>query len=109
MLNNVTIMGRLVRDPELRRTGSGKAVCSFTIACERDFVGKGEERECDFPDCVAWASTGEFICRNFRKGDMIALSGRLQTRNWTDKNGGKRKSLEINVENVSFCGGRKDR
>lgn len=109
MLNNVTIMGRLVRDPELRRTDSGKAVCSFTIACERDFVGKGEERVCDFPDCVAWASTGEFVCRNFRKGDMIALSGRLQTRNWTDKNGGKRKSLEINVENVSFCGGRKDR
>ena len=109
MLNKVTIMGRLVRDPELRRTDSGKAVCSFTIACERDFVLKGEERECDFPDCVAWASTGEFVCRNFRKGDMIALSGRLQTRNWTDKNGGKRKSLEINVENVSFCGGRKDR
>ena len=109
MLNNGTIMGRLVRDPELRRTDSGKAVCSFTIACERDFAGKGEERECDFPDCVAWASTGEFVCRNFRKGDMIALKGRLQTRNWTDKNGGKRKSLEINVENVSFCGGRKDR
>ena len=109
MLNKVTIMGMLVREPELRRTDSGKAVCSFTIACERDFVGKGEERECDFPDCVAWASTGEFVCRNFRKGDMIALSGRLQTRNWTDKNGGKRKSLEINVENVSFCGGRKDR
>lgn len=109
MLNKVTIMGRLVREPELRRTDSGKAVCSFTIACERDFAGKGEERECDFPDCVAWASTGEFVCRNFRKGDMIALSGRLQTRNWTDKNGGKRKSLEINVENVSFFGGRKDR
>ena len=109
MLNKVTIMGRLVQEPELRRTDSGKAVCSFTIACERDFVGKGEERECDFPDCVAWASTGEFVCRNFRKGDMIALSGRLQTRNWTGKNGGKRKSLEINVENVSFCGGRKDR
>lgn len=98
-----------MREPELRRTDSGKAVCSFTIACERDFVGKGEERECDFPDCVAWASTGEFVCRNFRKGDMIALSGRLQTRNWTDKNGGKRKSLEINVENVSSCGGRKER
>ena len=96
MLNNVTIMGRLVREPELRRTDSGKAVCSFTIACERDFAGKGEERECDFPDCVAWASTGEFVCRNFRKGDMIAV-------------GGKRKSLEINVDNVSFCGGRKDR
>lgn len=109
MLNKVTIMGRLVREPELRRTDSGKAVCSFTIACERDFGGKGEDRECDFPDCVAWASTGEFVCRNFRKGDMIALSGRLQTRNWTDKNGGKRKSMEINVENVSFCGGRKDR
>ena len=109
MLNKVTIMGRLVREPELRRTDSGKAVCSFTIACERDFAGKGGERECDLPDCVAWASTGEFVCRNFRKGDMIALSGRLQTMNWTDKNGGKRKSLEINVENVSFCGGRKDR
>ena len=109
MLNNVTIMGRLVRDPELRRTDSGKAVCSFTIACERDFAGKGEERECDFPDCVAWGSTGEFVCRNFRKGDMIALSGRLQTRNWISKTGGNRSSMEIRVDNVSFCGGRKDR
>lgn len=109
MLNNVTIMGRLVRDPELRRTDSGTAVCSFRIACERDFAGKGEERECDFPDCVAWASTGEFVCRNFRKGDMIALSGRLQTRNWTDNKGGNQRRVEIRVDNVSFCGGRKDR
>ena len=92
MLNHITIMGRLTRDPELRRTGSGIAVASFTVAVDRDFGGRdGGERETDFIDCVAWRQTGEFVSKYFTKGSMIVVSGRLQIRNWTDKEGGKRR------------------
>ena len=103
MLNHITIMGRLTRDPELRRTGSGIAVASFTVAVDRDFGGRdGGEKETDFIDCVAWRQTGEFISKYFTKGSMIVVSGRLQIRNWTDKEGNKRRSAEVVADNVYF-------
>ncbi len=103
MLNHIVIMGRLTRDPELRRTGSGIAVASFTVAVDRDFGGRdGGERETDFIDCVAWRQTGEFVSKYFTKGSMIVVSGRLQIRNWTDKEGGKRRSAEVVADNVYF-------
>ena len=103
MLNTVTIMGRLVRDPELRRTGSGVAVTSFTLAVDRDYNPKdGGEKETDFIDCIAWRGTGEFVSKYFAKGSMIVVSGRLQVRNWTDKDGSKRRSTEVVAENVYF-------
>ena len=103
MLNHITIMGRLTRDPELRRTGSGIAVASFTVAVDRDFGGRdGGERETDFIDCVAWRQTGEFVSKYFTKGSMIVVSGRLQIRNWNDKDGNKRRSAEVVAENCYF-------
>ena len=103
MLNHIVIMGRLTRDPALRRTGSGIAVASFTVAVDRDFGGRdGGERETDFIDCVAWRQTGEFVSKYFTKGSMIVVSGRLQIRNWTDKEGGKRRSAEVVADNVYF-------
>lgn len=103
MLNQITLMGRLTRDPELRRTNSGVAVVSFSIACERDIADKSSgQRETDFIDCTAWRSTGEFISKYFTKGRMIVVSGRLQIRNWTDKEGGKRRSAEVVVNNAYF-------
>ena len=103
MLNHITIMGRLTRDPELRRTGSGIAVASFTVAVDRDFGGRdGGERETDFIDCVAWRQTGEFVSKYFTKGSMIVVSGRLQIRNWNDKEGNKRRSAEVVADNVYF-------
>ena len=103
MLNHITIMGRLTRDPELRRTGSGVAVTSFTVAVDRDFGGKeGGERETDFIDCVAWRQTGEFVSKYFAKGRMAVVSGRLQIRNWTDKEGNKRRTAEVIADNVYF-------
>ena len=103
MLNHITIMGRLTRDPELRRTGSGIAVASFSVAVDRDF-GKNEngEKETDFIDCVAWRQTGEFISKYFTKGSMIVVSGRLQIRSWTDKEGNKRRTAEVVADNVYF-------
>ena len=96
-------MGRLTRDPELRRTGSGIAVASFTVAVDRDFGGRdGGERETDFIDCVAWRQTGEFVSKYFTKGSMIMVSGRLQIRNWNDKDGNKRRSAEVVAENCYF-------
>lgn len=104
MLNHVCIAGRLTRDPELRTTQSGVSVCSFSIACDRDFADKAtNERECDFIDCVAWRGAGEFVAKNFNKGRMICVSGRLQMRKWTDKDGNKRTSAEILAENVYFA------
>ena len=104
MLNHITLMGRLVRDPELRRTGSGTAVASFRVAVDRDFVSKdGGERKADFIDCVAWRQTGEFISKYFTKGRMIVVDGRLEMRDWTDKEGNKRTSAEIVVANAYFC------
>ena len=102
MLNKVIVMGRLVRNPELRRTNSGTAVASFTIACDRDFKSDGGEREADFIECVAWRNTAEFVSKYFTKGRMAVVSGRLQTRNWTDKEGNKRKATEIVAESVYF-------
>lgn len=103
MLNHITIMGRLTRDPELRRTGSGIAVASFSVAVDRDFAPKdGGERETDFLDCVAWRQTGEFVSKHFRKGSMIVVDGRLQVRPWTDKDGNKRRTAEIVADNCYF-------
>lgn len=108
MLNTCTIMGRFVRDPELRTTNSGKSVTSFTVACDRDFRGSDGERVADFIDCVAWNATAEFISRNFAKGKMAVVTGSLQFRDWTDKNGNKRKNAEIQVSNVYFADSKKD-
>jgi single-strand DNA-binding protein len=103
MLNHIIIMGRLTRDPELRRTGSGIAVASFTVAVDRDFGGRdGGEKETDFIDCVAWRQTGEFVSKYFTKGRMIVVSGRLQIRSWTDKEGNKRRTAEVIADNCYF-------
>ena len=109
MLNHITIMGRLVRDPELRRTGSGVAVASFRVAVDRDYQSKdGGERKADFIDCVAWRQTGEFISKYFTKGRMIIVDGRLEMRDWTDKEGNKRTSAEVNVANAYFGDSKRD-
>lgn len=109
MLNHIAIMGRLVRDPELRRTGSGTAVASFTVAVDRDFGPKdGGQKETDFIDCVAWRQTGEFVSKYFRKGGMIVVSGRLQIRSWTDKDGNKRKTAEVVADNCYFGSTKKE-
>ena len=103
MLNHITIMGRMTSDPELRRTGSGIAVASFTVAVDRDFGGRdGGEKETDFIDCVAWRQTGEFVSKYFTKGRMIVVSGRLQIRSWTDKDGNKRRTAEVVADNCYF-------
>lgn len=109
MLNHITIMGRLTRDPELRQTGSQIPVASFTVAVDRDFPDKATgQRETDFLDCVAWRHTGEFVSRNFKKGSMICVSGRLQIRSWTDKDGNKRKTAEVVADNAYFAGSRNE-
>ncbi|MGM9587409.1 MAG: single-stranded DNA-binding protein [Candidatus Limivicinus sp.] len=102
MLNHIVIMGRMTRDPELQRTGSGVAVANFTVAVDRDFKNQSGEKETDFFDCVAWRQTGEFVSKYFRKGSMVVVSGRLTNRNWTDKDGNKRRSAEIVADNVYF-------
>lgn len=98
MLNKIIVMGRLTRDPELRRTGNGTAVTSFTIACDRDFG----DNETDFLDIVAWRQAGEFVGKYFSKGRMAVVAGRLQIRSWTDKDGNKRRNAEIVADNVYF-------
>ena len=109
MLNHIIVMGRLTRDPELRRTGSGTAVASFTLAVDRDFSPKdGGERETDFIDCVAWRQTGEFVSKYFQKGRMAVVSGRLQIRSWNDKDGNKRRTAEIVADNVYFGDSKRD-
>ncbi|MBQ8881124.1 MAG: single-stranded DNA-binding protein [Oscillospiraceae bacterium] len=109
MLNHIVIMGRLTRDPELRRTGTGVAVASFTVAVDRDF-GKNEngEKETDFIDCVAWRQTGEFVSKYFTKGRMAVVSGRLQIRSWTDKDGNQRRTAEVVADNVYFGDSKRD-
>ena len=102
MLNHIVLMGRLTRDPELRRTGSGVAVASFTLAVDRDYAAQGAEKETDFVDIVAWRSTAEFVSKYFTKGRMAVVSGRLQIRNWQDKEGNKRRSAEVIADNVYF-------
>lgn len=108
MLNHITIMGRLTRDPELRRTGSGTAVANFTVAVDRDFSSQSGEKETDFIDCVAWRQTGEFVSKYFQKGTMAVVSGRLQIRGWTDKDGNKRKTAEVVADNVYFGSSKKE-
>lgn len=109
MLNHITIMGRFTRDPELRRTGSGTAVASFTLAVDRDFSGKdNKEKETDFIDCVAWRNTGEFVSKYFTKGRMAVVSGRLQIRAYTDKEGNKRRVAEVIAENIYFADSKKE-
>ena len=102
MLNHITLMGRLVRDPELRHTQSGLPVCNFSIACERDYKDAGGEKQTDFIDVVAWRNTAEFVSKYFTKGRMAVVDGRLQLRDWTDREGGKRRSAEILAANVNF-------
>ena len=109
MLNTITIMGRLTRDPEIRRTNNGTAVTSFSLACERDFAAQGEARETDFIDIVSWRYTAEFVEKYFSKGQMAIVTGRLQIRNWEDKEGNKRRSAEILADHVYFGEGKKDR
>ena len=110
MLNHIVLMGRLTRDPELRRTGSGIPVTTFTLAVDRDFGGNREtgERETDFIDIVTWRSTAEFVSKYFTKGRMAVVSGRLQIRNWNDKDGNKRRSAEVVADNVYFGDSRRD-
>lgn len=102
MLNDITLMGRITKDIELRRTDSGVAVASFSIACERDFKDQNGEKATDFFDIVAWRSTAEFVHKYFGKGRMIVIRGRLQTRTWKDKEGNNRKSVEVVAENAYF-------
>ena len=108
MLNKIIIMGRLTRDPELRRTGSGTAVTSFSLAVDRDFKSQSGEKETDFIDVVAWRSTAEFVSKYFTKGRMAVVSGRLQIRQWTDKDGNNRRSAEIVADNVYFGDSKRD-
>ena len=103
MLNKIIIMGRLTRDPELRRTGSGTAVTSFSLACDRDFKSQSGEKETDFIEVVAWKNTAEFVSKYFSKGRMAVVEGRLQIRDWTDKAGSKRKTAEVVADNVYFA------
>ena len=107
MLNHITIMGRFTRDPELRYTKAQKPVTSFSLACERDFAPDGQDKETDFIECVAWRSA-EFISKYFQKGSLAVVSGRLQLRDWNDKDGNKRRTAEINVENIYFAGAKKE-
>ena len=107
-LNDCAFSGRLVRDPELRRTGSGIAVTSFTIAVERDIPGQDGKRETDYVDCVAWREKGEFVAKYFKKASPIIAKGRMQQRGWTDKNGNKRTSWELQVEAIYFSGSKQD-
>lgn len=108
MLNHITIMGRLTKDPELRRTNSGTAVASFTLAVDRDFSPKDGEKETDFIDCVAWKHTAEFVSKYFGKGRMAVVDGRLQLRGWTDKEGNKRGTAEVVADNVYFGDSKKE-
>ena len=109
MLNHIVLMGRLVRDPELRRTQSGIAVTSFRIAVDRDFQSRdGGEKQADFIDIVAWRNTAEYVAKYFTKGRMAVVSGRLQMRDWTDKEGGKRTSAEVVADNVYFGDSKRD-
>lgn len=108
MLNKIIVMGRLTRDPELRRTQSGLSVTSFSVACDRDFKSQSGEKETDFIDIVAWRQTAEFVCKYFSKGRMAIVEGRLQIRDWQDNNGNKRRSAEIVADNVYFGDSKRD-
>lgn len=104
MINMVALMGRLTYEPELRTTPSGVSVIRFQVACDRNYQKDSQNRQADFIDCIAWRQTAEFISRYFHKGDMIGVEGNIQTSNFTDKDGNKRKSVDVVANNVSFCG-----
>ena len=108
MLNKIFIMGRLTRDPELRRTQNGTAVTSFSLAVDRDFKSQSGEKETDFIDVVAWRNTGEFAAKYLAKGRMAAVEGRIQVRDWQDKDGNRRKSVEVVADNVYFGDSKRD-
>ncbi len=108
MLNKAVLMGRLVADPELRRTQNSNSVTSFTLAVNRSFARQGEQPQTDFIDVVAWGKTAEFVSRYFVKGQLVAVCGRIQTRNWEDKQGNKRKSVEVVAEEVHFAEPKRD-
>lgn len=108
MLNRIIIMGRLTRDPELRHTQSGTAVASFSLAVDRDFKNQNGEKETDFIDVVAWRNSAEFVSRYFTKGRMAVVEGRLQIRDWTDREGGKRRSAEVVADNIYFGDSKRD-
>lgn len=108
MINNITLIGRLTYEPELKTTPSGISVCRFQIAVDRNYSSKDEERKADFIDCVAWRSKADFLNKYFHKGSMIAITGSLQTENFTDKDGNKRKSVTVVVNEISFCGGKSE-
>lgn len=103
MLNHITIMGRLTRDPELRHTQSNTPVATFTLAVDRDYQSGGSEKQTDFIDCVAWRHTGEFVSKHFHKGKMAVVSGRLQSRKWQDRDGNNRINWEVIADNVYFA------
>ena len=107
-LNIAALMGRLTRDPEMRKTPQGVSVATFTVAVDRSFVKQGEERQADFIDIVCWRNTAEFVCKYFQKGSLIAVNGSIQTRTYQDKNGNNRKAFEIVADNVHFAGEKKD-
>lgn len=107
MLNHAVFMGRLTRDPELRYTGSNTPVVSFSLAVDRDIADRDGNRATDFFDVTAWRSTAEFVSKYFRKGSLVAVTGRLQNREWTDKDGNKRRSIEIVADNVYFAESKK--
>lgn len=108
MLNKIILMGRLTRDPELRRTQSGTAVASFALAVDRDYKAKGAEKETDFIDIVAWRNTAEFASKYFSKGRMAVVEGRVQVRSYTDKEGNKRRAFEVVAENIYFGDSKKE-
>lgn len=107
MLNVVAIMGRLVADPELKTTSAGINVCTFRIACDRSFAQQGQQRQADFIDVVAWRHNADFLCKYFAKGSMVAVQGRLQTRQYQDRNGNKRTAVEVVADSLSFAGSSK--
>lgn len=108
MLNHITIMGRLVRDPELRHTQSGIPVCTFRIAVDRDYVSQDGERKTDFIDVTAWRGTGDFVSKYFSKGRMITVDGRLETQDWVDRDGNRRVSMGVVADSCYFADSRRD-
>ena len=108
MLNTAAFMGRFTSDPELRTTKTGVSVASFTLAVDRDYIKQGEERQTDFIDIVAWRKTADFVCRYFHKGQLAAVQGSLQTRTYTDKEGAKRKAMEVLANSVYFAEPKKE-
>ena len=108
MINRVVLVGRLTREINLRKTGTGTSVASFTVACNRRFSGQNQDQGADFINCVAWRQTADFVTRFFRKGQMIAVQGSLQVRNYEDKNGNKRTAYDVVADNVSFCGSKSE-